>query len=61
MMLNNDDTQMEQYMNSMHRETDVMLNCSKCGRLYFTDRKIAISKNDKNIPLLCNRCQKEVK
>lgn len=57
MMLNNDDTQIEQYYNSMSRHSDVMLNCDNCKRLFFTSHKNAIKKHDAKLPLLCNRCK----
>lgn len=57
MQLNTDDTFQEQYINSMHKSTDVMLNCESCQRLYYTDFKIAKRKHDKKIPLLCLRCR----
>lgn len=59
MMLNTDDTQIEQYTNAMHRKSDIMLNCDTCKRLFFTDHKIAIQKHNLKLPLLCNRCKKE--
>lgn len=55
-MLNNDDTQIEQYYNSMSRPSDVMLNCENCKRLFFTSHRNAIKKHDAKLPLLCNRC-----
>lgn len=60
MMLNTDDTKQEQFINAMHRSTDVLLNCEKCARLYYTDHAIAKRKFDKKIPLLCPRCNKGV-
>ena len=59
MMLNNDDTKIEQYYNSMSRKTDVMLNCDDCKRLFFTDHKIALQRHELKLPILCNRCRKE--
>ena len=56
MMLNSDDTAIEQYMNAMHRSTDVMINCEKCSRLYYTNLNIAQKKHSAKIPLLCTRC-----
>ena len=58
MQLNTDDTLQEQYINSMHRNTDAMLNCERCARLYYIDLDIAKRKHDKKIPLLCLRCRK---
>lgn len=60
MKLNNDDTKEEQYINSMHRKTDIMLNCEKCQRLFYIDSNIANKRFDNKIPLLCMRCRKEV-
>jgi len=57
MILNSDDTQQEQYINSMHKETDVLLNCEKCQRLFYMDFKIANKRSDNKIPLLCLRCR----
>lgn len=57
MQLNVDDTQTEQYINSMHRPTDVMLNCEKCARLFYVDFDIAKKRFDNKIPLLCLRCR----
>ena len=59
MKLNTDDTKVEQYINGMHKESDVMLNCENCSRLYFEDYDLAKRKFDKKIPLLCMRCRKE--
>ncbi len=59
MMLNTDDTQQEQYINSMHKPTDIMINCEHCARLFYIDYDIARRKYDKKIPLLCLRCRKE--
>lgn len=61
MMLNTDDTPVEQYMNSMHRETDTMINCEKCARLFFIDHEIGRKKFINRVPLLCTRCNKEAK
>ena len=58
MQLNTDDTEIEQYLNSMNKESDVMLNCDICKRLFYTNRNIAIKKIDAKIPILCPRCQK---
>ena len=60
MQLNTDDTKQEQYINSMNRETDVMLNCEKCQRLFYIDYDIAKKRYDNKIPLLCVRCRKEI-
>lgn len=59
MKLNSDDTHEEQYINSMHKETDCMINCEKCARLFYIDQKIGLSKLENNSPLLCIRCRKE--
>ena len=59
MKLNIDDTFEEQYINSMHKESDVMLNCECCARLFYIDGKIGRDRFDHNIPLLCIRCRKE--
>ena len=40
MQLNIDDTFEEQYINSMHKESDVMINCEYCARLFYIDYKI---------------------
>ena len=61
MKLNTDDTFEEQYINSMHKESDVMINCEHCSRLFYMDGKIARNKLDHNMPLLCLRCRKERK
>lgn len=58
MILNNDDTQIEQYMNAMHRNSDVMLNCDSCKRLFFIDYTIALKKHNAKLTLLCTRCKK---
>lgn len=55
MKLNSDDTQEEQLINSMHKETDVLLNCMHCSRLFYMNNKIARDRLDHNIPLLCIR------
>ena len=60
MKLNIDDTFEEQYINSMHKATDVMINCEHCSRLFYMDDKIALDRLDHNIPLLCARCRKEI-
>jgi len=57
-ILNNDDTKIEQYMNAMHRDTDVLLNCDTCKRLFFTDHAIALKRHNLKISILCNRCKK---
>lgn len=59
MKLNIDDTHEEQYINSMHKETDSLLNCMHCSRLFYMNNKIARDRLDHNIPLLCARCRKE--
>ena len=59
MKLNIDDTFEEQYINSMHKVTDVMINCEHCSRLFYMDDKIGRDKLDHNVPLLCARCRKE--
>lgn len=59
MKLNIDDTQEEQLINSMHKGTDVLLNCMHCSRLFYMNNKIARDRLDHNIPLLCARCRKE--
>ena len=58
MQLNTDDTEIEQYVNSMHKDTDVMLNCDDCKRLFFMDLTIARKKHEAKLPLKCPRCQK---
>lgn len=59
MKLNIDDNFNEQYINSMHKETDVVINCEQCSRLFYMNSKIARNRLDHNIPLLCPRCRKE--
>ena len=59
MKLNTDDTLIEQYVNSMHRESDVMLNCEKCGRLFYRNADIARKEFDAHISLLCPRCRRK--
>ena len=59
MKLNIDDTFEEQYINSMHKESDVMLNCEHCARLFYIDYEIGRKRLENNIPLLCLRCRKE--
>ena len=59
MKLNTDDTFEEQYINSMNKVTDVMINCEHCSRLFYMDGKIGRYRLDHNIPLLCLRCRKE--
>jgi hypothetical protein len=59
MKLNIDDTFEEQYINSMHRKSDSLLNCMNCLRLFYMDSKIARDRLDYNIPLLCLRRRKE--
>lgn len=59
MKLNTDDTQQEQIINSMHRDTDIMLNCERCSRLYYSDLIIARRKMNKGCSLLCLRCRRE--
>ena len=59
MKLNTDDTFEEEYINSMHRESDSLLNCMNCSRLFYMNSKIARDRLDHNIPLLCQRCRKE--
>ena len=59
MKLNSDDTFEEQYINSMHKELDVMINCEHCSRLFYMDGKIGRDKFNHNVPLLCLRCRKE--
>ena len=61
MKLNTDDTFEEQYISSMHKESDVMINCEYCARLFYMDGKIGRDKLDHNVPLLCLRCRKENK
>ena len=61
MKLNIDDAFEEQYINSMHKESDVMINCMHCSRLFYMDGKIGRYRLDHNIPLLCLRCKKENK
>lgn len=60
MILNGDDTQIEQFINAMHRPTDVLLNCEKCARLYYADLKISQKRFDAGTPLLCTRCRREM-
>ena len=57
MTLNNDDTESEQYIASMHRPTDVLLNCERCQRLFYADYEISKHRYEKKIPLLCLRCR----
>ena len=52
MKLNTDDTFNEQYINSMHKETDVMINCEKCQRLFYIDYKVGRKMLENKIPLL---------
>ena len=61
MKLNSDDTFEEQYINSMHKESDVMSNCECCARLFYIDYKIGRKRLENKIPLLCLRCRKENK
>lgn len=58
MQLNTDDTELEQFVAEMHRDTDVMLNCSNCERLFYTNYNIAVKKYEVKMPILCPRCQK---
>ena len=58
MRLNIDDTFEEECINSMHRESDALLNCMNCSRLFYMNSKIARDRLDHNIPLLCIRCRK---
>ena len=59
MKLNNDDTKTEEYVADMHRETDVLINCTKCSRLFYTDYKLASDKYLANphAAFLCVRCK----
>ena len=59
MKLNTDDTWEEQFCASMHRDTDVLINCEHCARLFYIDYEIARKRYEKKIPLLCLRCRKE--
>jgi len=61
MKLNSDDTFNEQYINSMHKESDVMINCECCSRLFYIDYEIGRKRLENKIPLLCLRCRKENK
>ena len=61
MKLNIDDTFEEQYISSMHKESDVMINCEYCSRLFYIDGKIGRKRLENKIPLLCLRCRKENK
>ena len=60
MMLNTDDTFQEQYINSMVKNTDVMINCERCERLFYINGDIGRKRLDAKIPLLCLRCRKEI-
>ena len=59
MKLNIDDTHEEEYINSRYKESDSLLNCMHCSRLFYMNNKIALDRLDHNIPLLCTRCRKE--
>ncbi len=59
MKLNTDDTFEEQYINSMHKESDVMINCEHCSRLFYIDYEIGRKRLENKIPLLCLRCRKQ--
>lgn len=61
MMLNNDDTRVEQYSNytMSNIPNNVMINCSKCSRLFFIPQKIGRDKLKLKLPLLCIRCRNE--
>ena len=59
MKLNIDDTFEEQYVASMHMESDVMINCERCQRLFYINYEIGRKKLENKIPLLCIRCRKE--
>ena len=59
MKLNIDDTFEEEYIASMHKESDVMINCEKCQRLFYIDYNIGRKKLENKSPLLCTRCRKE--
>ena len=61
MKLNSDDTFEEQYISSMHKESDVMINCEYCDRLFYIDYEIGRKRLENKIPLLCLRCRKENK
>ena len=61
MKLNTDDTFEEQYISSMHKESDVMINCEYCARLFYIDYEIGRKRLENKIPLLCLRCRKENK
>lgn len=59
MKLNIDDTFKEEYIVSMHKESDVMINCERCKRLFYIDYNIGRKKLENKISLLCARCRKE--
>ena len=58
MKLNIDDTKQEQYMNSMVRDTDVLVNCEECNRLFYINYNVGRKKIEAIPPvkILCNRC-----
>lgn len=60
MKLNIDDTQQEEYTNSMAKDSDVLVNCEKCKRLFYIDYKIGRKKIEAIPPvqILCTRCNK---
>jgi hypothetical protein len=57
MKLNIDDTKEEEYVSAMHRDTDVLLNCEKCHRLFYMDKTVANKRFDNGLSLLCVRCR----
>lgn len=59
MKLNTDDTFEEQFCASMHKDTDVLINCECCARLFYIDYEIGRKRWEQKIPLLCLRCRKE--
>ena len=58
MMLNNDDTELEQYSNYMASKLgkEILLNCEKCGRLFYRVLKIARYEFEHH-KLFCKRCR----
>ena len=53
-------TLQEEYINSRHLETSVLLNCENCKRCFYADFKLANKKVDAKIPMLCNRCKNKI-
>lgn len=58
MLLNNDDTQIEQYSNYMASKLpdNVMVNCEKCSRLFYIYRPYGIELFNQH-KLFCIRCR----